>query len=168
VYEIRSNISELFVNTPYGSLAEASITTFEALNEYIVPTSFIVEKEIDNVSDQHIYTIGYDGRLRLQPLTVSSVGALNNWKAIHLEDAPEELNLYAKTQLSSVKKEAKQVDDHQLSTVTSPFFETTVIFTDASDKIIYSPTYLPITAVELDWSTYKAYTWKDYLKYLVK
>ncbi|WP_332651218.1 hypothetical protein [Lysinibacillus sp. 54212] len=70
IYEIRIQPYELLLDYPYGLVVDSTITTKEIVESYKVKSDWVISQEIPNIGKTHVYTLGYDGKTRLVPITV--------------------------------------------------------------------------------------------------
>lgn len=70
IYEIRVQPYELMNDYPYGLVVDSTITTKEIVDSYKVKSEWVISQEIPNIGKTHVYTLGYDGKTRLVPITV--------------------------------------------------------------------------------------------------
>ncbi len=117
VYEIRIDVNDLLLLAPFQSLAEAEITIQEANNSFIAPSQWIVHKEIEGVSNEHIYTVDYAGKIRLEPITVLHEASANRWTIN--EDAHGMDNAEEDAQSDDEANEDAQLDDETSDDETS-------------------------------------------------
>ena len=169
VYEIRIDLNDLLVLAPYNSLAKADITIQEVNDSYLSPSHWIVNKEIEGVSDTHIYMVDYDGKIRLEPTTVLHEASVNRWNTMTnaLVDEGAGEDKIAKQQLKQVKSLVKNAEDEpQEITAFMMNSNDPSILLNSKDKRIQAASFppLPLRLISLD--EVGTITWKDVVKYL--
>ncbi len=169
VYEIRIDLNDLHVLAPFNSLAKIDITIQEVIDSYVVPSQWIVNKEIEGVSDQHIYTVDYDGKIRLQPVTVIHEASGNKWDIIGGEAVDEETgkDTVAQRQLKHVQSIVKNNEDGpEIIAAFTMNSDDPSILINSKEKRIQAATFLPLPLQFFSFDEIRKVTWKDVVKYL--
>ena len=169
VYEIRIDLNDLFVLAPYNSLAKADITIQEVNDSYISPSHWIVNKEIEGVSDQHIYTVDYDGKIRLEPVTVLHEAPVNRWNPIadELVDDIASKEKLAQHHINHVKSIVKNSENEpQIITAFMMNSNDPSILLSSKDRRIQAATFPPLPLRLISFDEVGKITWKDVVKYL--
>ena len=168
VYEIRIDLNDLLLLAPYNSLAKAEITIQEVNDSYISPSHWIVNKEIEGVSDTHIYIVDYDGKIRLEPITVLHEAPVNRWHTItNVVDEGTGEDKIAQQQLKHIQSLVKYANDKpQEITAFMMNSDEPSILLNSKGKRIQAASFppLPIRFISLD--EIGTITWKDVVKYL--
>lgn len=182
VYEVSIEPTDLLTETPIGTLADATITTFEANDSFQVNEDWLVKYEQDN-SGNLIYTVSEDGKTRLEPvdLLFKHKAEIKQEEFMYgepieeniEEEAPVEEAVVTKPRIQTVeledsKKEdaAKDEDLEDTAVFTAPIAPQQ-IFIDGDEKNLFAPTFRPYPLRTFEWSYVDA-TWKDALWYLIK
>ena len=163
VYEIRVAVNDVLLLAPFNSLAEAEITIQEVNDSYIVPSHWIVQKEIDNVISQHINTIDYDGKVRLEPITILHETSVDTWdtKESSKEDS------VAERQLKSIKRSLENSEEQpQNITAFTMNTDDPITIINGDKKRTQAPTILPLPIQMLSYEDIGEISWEDVLKYL--
>ena len=187
VYEVSIEPNDLLDTTPLGDIVEVSIVTNEAYDSYETYSDWVVDYEVPNVGSQHVYTVGYDGKTRLTPITV----AFEHKTAIDRERKPivtvdetapaeeaveetvveettpariQNVILEDKKEEEVVKEEKQQLDE---ATVFSAPLEDTALILNGSEKNIFAPTYRPFPFETFEKVNVGTFTWKDAIRYML-
>ena len=163
VYEIRMAVNDVLLLAPFNSLAEAEITIQEVNDSYIVPSHWIVQKEIENVSSPYINTIDYDGKIRLEPITVLHETSIDAWDT--KESGKEDR--VAERQLNTIKRSLKNSDDQpQNITAFTMNTDDPITLINGGGKRTQAASFLPLPIQLFSYKIIGEFTWKDVLKYL--
>ncbi|MCM3722519.1 HlyD family secretion protein [Solibacillus isronensis] len=182
VYEVSIEPTDMLTETPIGILADATITTFEANDSFQVNEDWLVKYEQDN-SGNLIYTVGEDGKTRLEPvdLLFKHKAEIKQEEFMYgepIEEIIKEASLeedaivteprIQTVELEDSKKEdaAKDEDLEDTAVFTAPIAPQQ-IFIDGDEKNLFAPTFRPYPLHTFEW-TYVDATWKDALWYLIK
>lgn len=185
IYEVSIEPLDTLEETPIGELGKATITTNEAPNSYEVPEDWIVEYEIENVGDKHIYTLGYDGMTRLVPASVAfnhKAEIENGW--LEAEPTPEEEPIEEEepteteekeppkprvqtVQLKTEKEPKEEKAKLQKATVFTAELEENQIFLSGDAKNIMAPTFRPYPLQTFSKEKIGEVSWKDVLLYMI-
>ncbi|MER2141409.1 MAG: HlyD family secretion protein, partial [Priestia megaterium] len=182
VYEVSIEPIDQLTETPIGILADASITTFEANDSFQVNEDWLVKYEQDN-SVNLIYTVGEDGKTRLEPvdLLFKHKAEIRQEEFMYGEPIEETIEEEAledtvvtepriqTVELEDSKKEdaAKKDEDLEDTAVFTAPIAPQQIFIDGDEKNLFAPTFRPYPLRTFEW-TYVDATWKDALWYLIK
>lgn len=182
VYEVSIEPIDQLTETPIGILADASITTFEANDSFQVNEDWLVKYEQDN-SVNLIYTVGEDGKTRLEPvdLLFKHKAEIQQEEFMYGEPIEETIEEEAledtvvtepriqTVELEDSKKEdaAKKDEDLEDTAVFTAPIAPQQIFIDGDEKNLFAPTFRPYPLRTFEW-TYVDATWKDALWYLIK
>lgn len=171
VYEIRIDVNDVLLLAPFNSLAKADITIQEINDSYITPSNWIVEKEVEGVSNQHIYTVDYDGKIRLQPITVLHEAPSNRWdiltEKLATEGGGEGEDAIAQRQLKHVQSHLQNTDDeHQSITAFTMNSYDPSILLNSKEKRIQAASFPPLPLRIISFDEIGKVTWKDVVKYL--
>ena len=167
VYEIRVDVNDVLLLAPFNSLAEAEITIQEVNDSYIVPSHWIVQKEIDNVSSQHINTIDYDGKIRLQPITVLHETSIDAWNTNEVNEESGKEDSVAERQLNNIKSILEKTEDQpQKLTAFTMNTDDPITILNGDKKRTQAATFLPLPIQMLSYKDIGKIMWKDILKYL--
>lgn len=168
VYEIRVDVNDVLLLTPFNSLAEAEITIQEVNDSYIVPSHWIVQKEIENVSSQHINTIDYAGKIRLEPITVLHETSVDAWNTNEVNKESGKKDSVAERQLNAIKRSLKKSGE-QPQNITAFTMNTNdpITLLNGGGKRNYAASFLPLPIQMLSFGKVGEFTWKDVLYYLL-
>ena len=192
IYEVSIEPFDFLLDIPVGEFATATIVTNEVPDSHEVPTDWVVKYNVDDVSEHHIYTIGYDGLTRLEPVTVEfehQTNIKNGWKKEKKEkELPEE---EAVEEEADKEKEAKKEEppkprvitvqleeeeeaksekdekDLQDAKVISTSLENNVIFLDGEEKNIMAPVFRPYPMRTYKWDNVGKVTWRNVLFFML-
>lgn len=185
IYEVSIEPFDFLLETPIGELAKATIITNEVPDTYQVPANWVVKYNVDDVSDTHIYTIGYDGLTRLEPVTVEfehKAEIENGWLEEEIIEEPIEEEIVEdeiieeesteprviSVKLEKEKEDTKNVDsDLQDAKVISASLENNVIFLNGEEKNIMAPVFRPYPLRKFDWESVGELTWKDVVYFML-
>lgn len=188
VYEVSIEPNDPLETTPLGDVVAVTIITNESMDSYETYSDWIVDYEVPNVGDKHVYTIGYDGKTRLTPITV----AFDHETKIKRErqpivtpepEAPAEEAVEEEVQEETTaprvqnvvlenkkedkddaKEESPQLDE---ATVFTSTLEDTALILNGSEKNIFAPTYRPFPFETFDKVQVGTFTWKDAVRYML-
>ena len=167
VYEIRVAVNDVLLLAPFNSLAEAEITIQEVNDSYIVPSHWIVQKEIENVSSQHINTIDYDGKIRLEPITVLHETSIDAWNTNEVNEESGKEDRVAERQLNAMKKSLKNSEEQpQNITALTMNTDDPITLLNGDGKSTQAATFLPLPIQLPSYEKIGEFTWKDALYYL--
>ncbi|KGR83760.1 HlyD family secretion protein [Lysinibacillus odysseyi] len=184
LYEVQIQPFDQLVDYPFGEKADVTITTDEVFNSFIVPSDWIVEYEVPDIGNTHIYTIGYDGKTRLVPVEVAfkKKGTVTETvkEEIPVEEEPveeeevvdeateEEKTIY--TVDFDQKKEEDEEDKEELYDVTvfTGAIEDRTILLDGTARNIYAPTFRPYPLEKYKWEDVGTVTWRDIVKFILQ
>ena len=170
VYEIRIDLNDSLVLAPFNSIAKADITIQEVHDSYIAPSHWVVTKEIEGVSDQHIYTVDYNGKIRLEPINVLHEASVNNWNSLADELVVDNGTLkekIAQRQLNHVKSITKHSEDEiQNLTALMMNSDDPSIILNSKEKRIQAASFPPLPLRLISFEEIGKITWKDVVKYL--
>jgi len=185
IYEVSIEPSESLEGTPIGELAKATIITHEVPDSYEVLEDWIVDYEVENVGDKHIYTLGYDGMTRLVPATVAfshNAEIENRWleEEPTLEEEPIEEDEPSENeeeeqpkpriqtvQLKPKEEPKEEKEDLQKTTVFTAELEKNQIFLNGEAKNLMAPTFRPYPLQTFNSEKIGEVTWKDVLLYMI-
>lgn len=120
VYELQIDVNNAEALAPFGSIGKATISIFKQPDSYITLEDWTVEKEVELVSDEHHYVIGYDGKIRLVPIAVMATAEKKAWRAydeakysnfLGESDGIEETEDFAEDDKSSVSEDADESEN---------------------------------------------------------
>ena len=167
VYEIRVDVNDVLLLAPFNSLAEAEITIQEVNDSYIVPSHWIVKKEIENVSSQHINTIDYAGKIRLEPITVLHETSVDAWDTNEMNEESGKEDIIAKRQLTNIKSLLKKTEDQpQNITAFTMNADDPITILNGHKKRTQAASFLPLPIQTFSIEDIGKITWEDVLKYL--
>lgn len=168
VYEIRIDANDLLLLAPFNSLAEAEITIQEVNDSYIVPSHWIVYKEVEGVSNEHIYIIDHAGKVRLEPITVLYETSADAWSTNNtVNDEGDEEDKVAKHQLNDAKDAIKNAEkEPQTLTAFTMSLDNPTALLNNDSKRIQAASFLPLTHRHISFDEVVKITWKDVVKYL--
>ena len=167
VYEIRVDVNDVLLLAPFNSLAEAEITIQEVNDSYIVPSHWIVQKEIENVSSQHINTIDYDGKIRLEPITVLHETSVDAWNTNEVNEESGKEDRVAERQLNAMKRSLKNSEEQpQNITALTMNADDPITLLNGSGKRTQAASFLPLPIQLFSYEKIGEFTWKDVLYYL--
>lgn len=189
IYEVSIEPFDFLLDTPIGEFAKATIVTNEAPNSYEVPAEWVVKYDVEAVSDQHIYTIGYDGLTRLEPVTVEfehKTEIVNGWleeETIEdeiieeeiVEEEPIEEEMVKPTEPrvitvdlteEAVEEETDKDSLQEAKVITAPL-ENNVIFLSGDEKNIMAPVFRPYPIQTYKWDRVGEVTWRDVLFFML-
>ena len=169
VYEIRIDLNDLLLLAPFNSFAKANIIIQEVNNSYISPTHWIVDKKMDGVSNQHIYMVDYDGKIRLEPITVLHEASGDRWKVTAGELLNEEAfeDTIAQQQLKHVQSMVVNTND-EAQNITAFMMNSSdpSILLNRKEKRIQAASFTPLPLPIISFNEIGEVTWKDVVKYL--
>ena len=181
VYEVSIEPTDLLTETPIGTLADASITTFEANDSFQVDEDWLVKYEEENSQDL-IYAVGEDGKTRLEPVDLLFKHKAEIEQEAFMYGAPIEENAEEALEEEAVVTEPRirtveLEDSNKEDTAKHEDLEDTAVFTapiapqqifiDGDEKNLFAPTFRPYPLRTFEWAYVDA-TWKDALWYLIK
>ncbi len=185
LYEVQIQPFDQLVDYPFGEKADVTITTDEVFNSFIVPSDWIVEYEVPDIGNTHIYTIGYDGKTRLVPVEVAFKKKGTVTETVKEEEIPveeetveeeevvdeateEEKTIY--TVDFDQKKEEDEEDKEELYDVTvfTGAIEDRTILLDGTARNIYAPTFRPYPLEKYKWEDVGTVTWRDIVKFILQ
>lgn len=185
LYEVQIQPFDQLVDYPFGEKADVTITTDEVFNSFIVPSDWIVEYEVPDIGNTHIYTIGYDGKTRLVPVEVAFKKKGTVTETVKEEEIPveeetveeeevvdeateEEKTIY--TVDFAQKKEEDEEDKEELYDVTvfTGAIEDRTILLDGTARNIYAPTFRPYPLEKYKWEDVGTVTWRDIVKFILQ
>lgn len=180
VYEVSIEPADILTETPIGTLADATITTFEANDSFQVNEEWLVQYE-NNHSENLIYTVGEDGKTRLEPvdLLFKHKGQIKHTEFMYgepiksTEETSEEETVVTEPRIQTVQLEdSKEIDsskgeDLEETAVFSAPIAPQQIFIDGDEKNLFAPTFRPYPLRTFEWA-YVDVTWKDAIWYLIK
>lgn len=188
IYEVSIEPFDFLLDTPIGELATATIVTNESDNSYEVPSDWVVKYNVENVSDEHIYTIGYDGLTRLEPVTVEfehKAEIVDGWleeeiveeepieeEVIDEEPVEEEVQEPTEPRILTVnledepEEEKADQDALQDAKVITAQLENNVIFLSGDEKNIMAPVFRPYPMTTYEWDRVGEVTWRDVLLFM--
>lgn len=168
VYEVRIDIQDSLENVPLSALSNAKIIVLNAGSSYISPSSWIVDKKIENVGDHHHYAIGYDGKIRLQPVEIVGEASLTDIKPMKQKDEKtgelKNTSIYSKPQLNSLKEQMENSDEQ--ATIYHLNSDDPVLLIDNKERRIFSNTFFPLPLKKIDFDAISDITWKQIVKYM--
>lgn len=191
IYEVSIEPFDFLLDTPIGQFAKATIVTNEVADSYEVPADWVVKYNVDDVSDEHIYTIGYDGLTRLEPVTVEfehQTEIVNGWLEEEVveeepieEELPEEEEVPVEEETTettepriitvdledaSAEKETDKADLQNAKVITAPL-ENNMIFLSGDEKNIMAPVFRPYPLQTYKWDRVGEVTWRDVLFFML-
>ncbi|MGM9950613.1 MAG: HlyD family secretion protein [Lysinibacillus sp.] len=183
LYEVQIQPFDLLVDTPFGEKVDVTITTDEVFDSLIVRNDWIVDYEVPDVGNTHIYTIGYDGKTRLVPVEVAFKKKGTVDEGIAEEEPPaeepveeeevvdesteEEKTIYT---VDFKQKEEEEDAEEELYDVTvfTGAIEDGTILLDGTPRNIYAPTFRPYPLERYKWENVGEVTWRDIVKFIMQ
>lgn len=187
MYEVSLEPVDALVAIPIGTLAQARITTVEANNSFQVRDHWLVELERDEEvvleNEKLIYTVGEDGKTRLEPVDVlfKHQAEIEQNEFMYgepsLDDVAEEeevaIDIPPAPRVQTVELQDQEADNavekdnlEEAVVFTAPI-NPTQIFIDGDEKNLFAPTFRPYPLRTFEWE-YVDVTWKDVVWYLVR
>lgn len=185
VYEVSIEPTDMLATTPIGEIVDVTIITNEAYDSYETYKDWVVNYEVDGLGTEHVYTLGYDGKTRLTPIT----SAFDHETTINRErveaevveevpaEQPVEEEVVEPTpppRIQSVtllekEEEATEEEEEDLveATVFTAGLEDTAIILDGTTKNIFAPTYRPFPIATFEKKAVGPFTWKDAVRYML-
>lgn len=186
LYEVQIQPFDMLVDYPFGEKVDVTITTDEVFNSFIVPTDWIVEYEVPDIGNTHIYTIGYDGKTRLVPVEVAfkKKGTIDETaiaeeeipaeeEAVEEEEVVDEVTEEEKTiytvDLHQKKEDEEEVEEELYDvTVFTGAIEDRTILLDGTARNIYAPAFRPYPLEKYKWEDVGEVTWRDIVKFILQ
>lgn len=185
LYEVKIQPFDQLVDYPFGEKVDVTITTDEVFNSFIVRSDWIVEYEVPDIGNTHIYTLGYDGKTRLVPVevafkkkgtvheTVTEEAPVEEEEAVEEEEVVDEATEEEKTIYTvdfDQKKEDEEEDKEELYDVKvfTGAIEDRTILLDGTARNIYAPTFRPYPLEKYKWENVGEVTWRDIVKFILQ
>lgn len=178
VYEVSIEPADFLMETPIGTLADATITTIEANDSFQVDEDWLVKYEHDE-SINLIYTVDENGKTKLEPvdLLFKHKAEIEHTEFMYgepiEENIAEEETVPAEPRITTVqledskKDETTKNEDLEKAAVFTAPIAPQQIFIDGDEKNLFAPTFRPYPLRTFEWDYVDA-TWKDALWYLIK
>lgn len=183
LYEVKIQPLDVLVDYPFGEKADVTITTDEVFNSFIVHSDWIVEYEVPDIGNTHIYTIGYDGKTRLIPVEVAFKKKGRVDEAV-VEEVPEEEPVQEEEEVVdeateeekkiytvdfSKEKEEEEVEEELYDvTVFTGAIDDRTILLDGTARNIYAPAFRPYPIEKYKWEDVGEVTWQDIVKFILQ
>ena len=182
LYEIHIQPTDFLTDYPYLEKVAIAITTNEVFDSFMVPADWIIEHEIENIGENHIYTVGYDGKTRLIPVDVAFIklgkieGPSEEQQQLAQEPTEEEpmnepskkTSLIQTVNLSENKNsEIKKEDLYNVTVFTGSIDENTILL-DGTARNIYAPTFRPYPLKKFKSEQVGPVTWQDIVYYMIQ
>lgn len=188
VYEVSIEPTDFLETTPLGEIFDVTIVVNAGDGVYETFADWVVDYEVEDLGDKHIYSIGYDGKTRLTPITVLFEHETHVAREIKEEDldtleipidfveeeaeevttAPPRIQ---NVELKKTKEDEKDVSDEEQPLNKAVVFSATLdepaIIMNGDAKNIYAPTYMPFPFKTFDKEMIEPFTWKDALRYIL-
>lgn len=187
IYEVSIEPFDMLLSTPVGEFAKATIITNEVANSYEVPADWIVKHEVENVGDYHIYTIGYDGKTRLEPVTVEfehTTELSEEWVEddilpeddLFVDEEPMEEEVIEEPKAPRIitvdladedTEDANRDEQLQKAKVFTASLEGNQIFLSGDEKNIMAPVFRPYPLRPYEWDHVGDVSWRNVLFFLL-
>ncbi|MEK4384808.1 HlyD family secretion protein [Solibacillus sp. FSL W7-1464] len=178
VYEVSIEPADFLMETPIGTLAQATITTIEANGSFQVDEEWLVKYEHDE-SVNLIYTVDENGKTKLEPVDLLfkhkaeivhsefMYGEPIEENIVEEETVPTEPRLTTVQLEDSKENDMKKNEDLEKAAVFTAPIAPQQILIDGDEKNLFAPTFRPYPLRTFEWEYVDA-TWKDALWYLIK
>ncbi len=184
LYEVQVTPLEYIDNYPFGEKVDVTIITNEEAGSFIAREDWVIDYEIEDIGDTHIYTLGYDGRTRLTPVNVAfdKKGIIEEPVREDLiaeepleEIVEEELETEVETKpeiitVDFTEKEVVEEEKEELYDVTvfTGAIEDYTVLLDGKPRNIYAPTFRPYPIEKFTWDEVGPLTWQDVVFFAIQ
>lgn len=181
LYEVKIEPFDYLEQYPYGEKVATTITTEEVFNSFMTPKDWIIEYEVEDIGNTHIYTLGYDGRTRLTPIDVQFTKkgiieepveeeeldiTLEEETEQVVEETPEVPKIQT-VDLAKEDEEQEEPEKYDVTVFTGTIDENTVLL-DGTPRNIYAPTFRAYPLERYDWDNVGPLTWKDIATFMIQ
>lgn len=188
LYEVKIEPFDALDAYPFGEKAQVTIITEEVFSSFMVHEDWIVEYEVEDIGNTHIYTLGYDGRTRLTPVDVAFTkkGIIEEPIEEDLDELVEEpteeeevLDESAEETEETMKihtvdipkkddKEEEVEEELYNVTVFTGLIDEDTVLLDGTPRNIYAPTFRPYPLKKFEWEAVGPITWQEVVQFMIQ